>query len=95
VPGLAAGGSNRADGERLTRVDAVTWRVTLAALPGTTFAYKIALNPSARSIAEPGWQNVERAGDCAETVNRVLQTPATGDATASITVANWRGANGC
>jgi glucoamylase len=95
VSGLAANGSQRADGERLTRVDATTWRITLAARPGASVAYKIALNPMTRSAAQPGWSTVEKAAECSEIDNRRLVVPASGRLNTAVTVANWAGADGC
>jgi glucoamylase len=95
VPGLAANGSNRGDGETFTRVNATTWTATLAALPNTTVAYKIVLNPLTRIGAAAGWLNVEKTAGCAEMADRTLTTPATGDLAVSITVAAWAGVNGC
>jgi hypothetical protein len=95
VPGLAADGSNRLDGERLVRINETTWRITLAARPDTTVAYKLVLNPLARSGTAPGWANVEKGGGCEEIANRVLTTPAGGDRHVSIAVARWAGLGGC
>ncbi len=95
TPGLAAAGSQRPDGQRLTRVDARTWRVTLAALPGAEVQYKIALNPATRGTAAPGWAAVEKSAGCAEIPNRSFTTPAAGNLDVAVTVANWAGVGGC
>jgi hypothetical protein len=86
--GLAAPGSNLPDGERLTRVDARTWRITLAALPDTTVAYKIVLNPATRGSAAPGWSTVEKSAVGGDIPDRHLVT-ATGNSDVAIAVARW------
>jgi glucoamylase len=95
TPGLAGTGANRADGERMTRVNATTWRITLPAPPDTTVGYKLVLNPLVRGAAAPGWSHVEKGPGCAELANRTLRTPSTGDLSLTITVANWRTVNAC
>jgi glucoamylase len=95
TPGLAGTGAQRPDGERLTRVDATTWRITLAGRPGATVAYKLALNPLTRGAAAGGWGGVERDGRCADISNRQLVVPRSGSLDVTVTVANWAGTGGC
>ncbi len=95
TPGLAAAGSQRPDGLRLTRVDARTWQITLAALPGTDVDYKLVLSAGTRGAAAPDWGSVEKSAGCAEIGNRRFTTPATGDLAVAVTVANWAGVGSC
>jgi hypothetical protein len=76
-------------------VDATTWRITLAARPGTEVDYKLALNPAARGAGPPGWGGVERSAACADVPNRRLVTPAAGNLDVAVTVAAWAGVGGC
>ncbi len=95
TPGLAANGSNLPDGEALTRVDSTTWTITLVGRPDQTVDYKIVLSPGTRSGSAPNWSGVEKSTACSDLPNRRLVTPATGNLTASITVANWGDPTGC
>lgn len=95
TPGLAAAGSNRPDGERMTRVDETTWTVLLGAVPGSTINYRFALNPPTRGTTDPDWAHVERGTNCAEVPNRVMTTPTTVRSQVTVAIDNWAGVAGC
>ena len=86
---------NRADGDPMTRVNATTWTLALAAQPDTAVADKIVLNPLVRGADSPRRSDVERGAGCTESANRTLRTSFDGDLRVAVTVANWRSVGGC
>jgi hypothetical protein len=72
----------------LTRVDAMTWTITLTGKETTQIAYKFTLGD---------WDHVEKGAACDEIADRqlTLSYGATGTQTVNVTVLNWRNVAPC
>ncbi len=89
---LGTGMSSAADWQPnlypMTRTGTDTWQVIVPAVSGTTLAYKFDLDGS--------WANGEEAASCGTQANRSFYFNGSGSSyTASDTVADWQGLNGC
>ncbi|QMU78639.1 hypothetical protein GXW83_25970 [Streptacidiphilus sp. PB12-B1b] len=72
----------------MTRTGTDTWQAVVPAVPGTTLAYKFDLNGT--------WTNAEEAPSCATQPNRSFYFNGAGTTyTATDTVSDWSGLNGC
>jgi len=72
----------------LTKIATNEWQIIVPAVSGNTLLYKLDLNGT--------WTNAEEAGSCGYVSNRSFSFNGAGSSyTASDTVVNWAGLNGC